>query len=178
MTAYVALLRGINVGGNNILPMQEFRNLLASLGCEDIATYIQSGNAVFTSAGKAPALSVSIADSIEAKYGFRPAVLVLSAGEFETIAAASPFVVAPGEENQVHIFFMAKPAARPNTGRLKEIATVNEKFVLAGRAFYFHAPDGIGRSRLAAEVEKCLGVPATGRNIRTVGKIRELLAKQ
>ncbi len=175
MTVYVALLRGINVGGNNILPMKEFRALLTSLGCEDVATYIQSGNAVFASSGKASKLSELIADGIESGFGFRPSVMVLTAGDFEAIATGNPFSVPADEANQVHISFLQKPALKANTVRLKEIATASEKFVLTERAFYFHAPDGIGRSRLAAEVEKCLGVPATGRNIRTVGKIRDLL---
>ncbi len=176
MTVYVALLRGINVGGNNILPMKEFRDLLASLGCDDVATYIQSGNAVFKSSRTAPTLAKSIAESIESNYGFRPSVLVLTAKDFDAIAAANPYSVPADEANQVHILFLQKVALKANTARLKEIATASEKFVLTDQAFYLHAPDGIGRSRLAAGVEKCLGVPATGRNIRTVGKIRDLLA--
>jgi len=176
MTKFVALLRGINVGGNNILPMQEFRSLLDELGCNDIATYIQSGNAVFRSASRASKLSVSIADGIEAKFGFRPVVLVLSATDFETIAAANPFAVPPENEKQVHISFLQSPASRPNIARLKQLASPTEKFVLTDAAFYLHAPDGIGRSKLAAEVEKCLGAPATARNLRTVGKITALLA--
>ncbi|MDH5621447.1 MAG: DUF1697 domain-containing protein [Gammaproteobacteria bacterium] len=176
MTTFVALLRGINVGGNNILPMQEFRALLTNHGCEDVATYIQSGNAVFRSTASASGLSVSIADGIEAKYGFRPAVLVLTASGFMTIAAANPFAVPPEQENHVHISFLQRPASRPNVARLKQLASPSETFVLTDAAFYLHAPDGIGRSKLAAEVEKCLGVPATGRNLRTVGRIVALLA--
>jgi len=177
MTSCVALLRGINVGGHNILPMQEFRELLTNLDCADVATYIQSGNAVFRSAARVSKLSVSIADGIAAKYGFRPTVLVLTGTDFETIAAANPFDVPSEQAKHVHIWFLQRPASRPNIARLNQLAAPSEKFVLTDAAFYLHAPFGIGRSKLAAEGEKCLGVPATGRNLRTVFKILELSAR-
>ena len=76
MTTFVALLRGINVGGKNILPMQAFSELLTELGCIDVATYIQSGNAVFRYSGKPAELTDMISTAIESKFGFRPSVLV------------------------------------------------------------------------------------------------------
>ena len=175
MTAFVALLRGINVGGKNILPMKEFRALLTTLGCEDVATYIRSGNAVFTYAGDAAKLPESIASVIESAFEFRPSLMVLTENEFSAIAAANPFSAEVSELKYLHIWFMQEPADNANTARLDEIASVGERFLLTDSAFYLHAPKGIGRSRLASEVEKCLGVQATARNCRTVSKIREML---
>ena len=77
MRSFVALLRGINVGGNNILPMQNFRDILANLGCERVSTYIQSGNAVFTHSGDASPLSDTISAAIESAFGFRPSQIYL-----------------------------------------------------------------------------------------------------
>jgi uncharacterized protein (DUF1697 family) len=177
MSAYVALLRGINVGGNNILPMAEFRNILAKAGCENVATYIQSGNAVFRHPASGKALSESIAKAIETNFGFRPSVMVVKANDFVAIAAANPFADENVEAKHVHISFLSEAAKSADQSRMGELAANGEKFVLTDRAFYMLAPNGIGRSKLAAVVEKCLGVRATGRNWRTVGKIGELISK-
>jgi uncharacterized protein (DUF1697 family) len=91
VTKYVALLRGINVGGNNILPMEQLRELLAKLGCEDVATYIQSGNAVFRHKGNAAELPDLIATAVESWLGFIPSVIVLTAGELDSVATAKTF---------------------------------------------------------------------------------------
>ena len=174
MTAFVALLRGINVGGHNKLPMSDFRELLATLGCAEVTTYIQSGNAVFKHSKTGTELSESISGSVESKFGFRPSVMVLTASAFAAVAAANPFadVSAP---KLLHVWFLGEEAVNADTKRLDEIATESEKYSLTESAFYLHAPDGIGRSKLGAGVEKCLGVPATARNWRTVSKIGALL---
>jgi len=86
MTAFVALLRGINVGGKNILPMSEFRELLRALGCEDLATYIQSGNAVFRHHKSTAELSLLISEAVESRFGFQVPVMVLTASEREYAA--------------------------------------------------------------------------------------------
>ncbi|NQV86081.1 MAG: DUF1697 domain-containing protein [Woeseiaceae bacterium] len=175
MKTFVALLRGINVGGKNILPMKEFRAMLTSLGCEDVATYIQSGNAVFRSASDAAELSEALSARIHSKFGFRPVVMLLPATNFAAIAAANPFDSDEVNKKFLHIWFLREPARKVNRSRLEEAAVVGEEFVLTKSAFYLCAPDGIGRSKLAADVKKYLGVQATARNCRTVGKIGELL---
>lgn len=175
MQVFVALLRGINVGGNNILPMQDLRDLLAGLGCVDVATYIQSGNAVFRHSGGAAKMSISIADKIESNFSFRPAVMVIAAQLFADIAAANPYSDLADDPKQVHIAFLGAPAVSANLDRLQELASDGEEFILKDTAFYLYAPNGIGRSKLAAAVEKCLGVATTSRNARTVSKIGKLL---
>lgn len=175
MTSFVILLRGINVGGKNILPMQDFRELLSVIGCSQVASYIQSGNAVCHYAGGAPELSDKIAAAIEAQFGFRPAVLVLPSSDFLAIAAANPYAAEGIEPKFLHISFLKTRPRQPDNERLKSIVANGERYVLSDMAFYLHAPNGIGRSKLAKDAEKCLGVPATGRNSRTVSKICEML---
>jgi uncharacterized protein (DUF1697 family) len=177
MTSYVALLRGINVGGNNILPMKDFRDLLAAFGCEDVATYIQSGNAVFKHDSDSASLSESIAAAIASSFGFEPSVVVLSAAEFASVVAECPFAAEAIKPNLLYAWFLRDAATAVDTERLDDVASGGEEFVLTDSAFYFHAPNGIGRSKLAGLVEKCLGVPATARNWRTISKIAEMLSK-
>jgi uncharacterized protein (DUF1697 family) len=176
LATYVALLRGINVGGNNILPMQDFRELLAELGCTDVSTYIQSGNAAFRNGGSALDLSAAISNSIEKSFGFRPIVMVLAAKEFSVIAAENPFAKKVAEPKTLHIWFARDRIKNADSERIAALAATNETYHLTEKAFYLHAPNGIGRSKLAAGVEKCLGVEGTGRNWRTVGKIEEMIS--
>jgi len=175
METMVALLRGINVGGKNRLPMQDFRDLLAELGCENARTYIQSGNAVFHNDAETVALSLDIQEAIEKRFGFGPQVMILTAGEFESVIAGNPYADKLDDSRSVHVSFLAEEAVTADIDRMKEECRGNESFHLTKRALYFHAPDGIGRSVFANNVEKRLGVAATGRNWRTVGKIAEIL---
>jgi len=175
MAAFIALLRGINVGGNNMLPMSEFRQLLSTLGCEEVATYIQSGNAVFKHSKTATQLSESISRAVHSQFGFRPPVMVLTASEYAAVAAANPFPAVVSEPKLLHVWFLGEKAVDADTKRLGELAAESEKYSLTDSAFYLHAPEGIGRSKLGAGVERCLGVPTTARNWRSVCKIGELL---
>ena len=177
MTVNVALLRGINVGGKNILPMQDLREILGELGCESVATYIQSGNVVFESRQKGDGLARRIGKAIARHFDFEPSVLVISAAKFAAIANANPYVAKAAELKHVHTLFLAGPADDPDLKRMHERKTSTEEFTLADAALYFHAPDGIGRSKLASEMEKYLGVSATGRNQRTVEKLLAMLAE-
>ena len=172
---WIALLRGINVGGHHKLPMKELAAELEALGLSDVKTYIQSGNAVFRSPQTdASALSERIASAIREDHGFEPRVLVLSRSDFRAAVRANPFPAADAEPRTVHLSFLAKPAADPDLEALDALKAKSEDFVLTERVFYLYAPDGIGRSKLAAKVETSLGVPATARNWRTVIKILEI----
>jgi len=173
MRSCVILLRGINVGGKNRLPMAELRSVLSDLGCENVSTYIQSGNAVCQFHGKLEALSAQTAAAIEKKFKFELDILTLDGTLFQKIAGDFPFVAE--DPKCLHTWFLKQAAVNADTERLRELASPTEEFELTPRAFYLHAPEGIGRSRLAAGVEKCLGVPCTARNNRTTAKLCELL---
>jgi uncharacterized protein (DUF1697 family) len=96
---------------------------------------------------------------------------VLNLSQLEKIIAANPFPEAEDEPSTLHVNFLGARPSNPNLARLEEVRTKTERFALKREAFYLHAPDGIGRSKLAARIEKVLGVPVTSRNWRTVGKI-------
>ena len=174
MTIHVALFRGINVGGKHILPMQDLRELLAELGCEDIQTYIQSGNAVFSSADPI-SLSAKITSTIEERFDFAPQVLLLTVERFAAIASANPYPEAEVTPKFLHVWFLTEKAGNPDIDAMNSIKAENERFTLTDDALYLHAPDGIGRSRLAGKVDRHLGVSTTARNWRTVGKLLVLV---
>ena len=176
MTDFVALFRGINVGGKHILPMQGLRDLLAALGCENVRTYIQSGNAAFSSSSDAGALAESIQKAINEDFGFAPQVLLLTADRLRAIAAGNPFPEAEQTPKYLHVWFLTEKPESPDMAALENLKAPGEQFVLSEDAFYLHAPDGIGSSRLAAKVDRHLGVATTARNWRTISKLIELAA--
>jgi len=176
MKTWVLLLRGINVGGRNVLPMKELAVGLTSLKMLNVRTYIQSGNVVFQFKGKLPkTLNKRIADSIEERDGFRPGTFILSSEELEETIAANPFPEATGDPKSLHCFFLSEPVEKMPREQLNELASATEKWRLINQTFYLHAPDGVGRSKLAAGVEKTLGVPTTARNWKTVLKLSDMV---
>lgn len=173
----IALFRGINVGGSNILPMQDLRTLLTGLGLTDVTTYIQSGNAVFCAPrGDSKALARRIGAAVSEACGFAPRVIILTPDELDRIITANPFPEGETAPNRLHVLFLADPAVHADLDGMAALRAPDERFVLTDRAFYFHAPSGIGRSKLAGKLEKFLGVPVTGRNWRTVLKLRDMAA--
>ncbi len=176
MTVWIALLRGINVGGSHKLPMADLREMLTGLGFGAARTYIQSGNCVFESDdGPAEALTETIESAIAARFGFRPRTMVLSKDDFDASIAANPYAAAgEADPKSVHFYFLSEPARNADLSALDTVRKANEAFTLTDRVFYLHAPDGIGRSKLAEKAEKCLGVAATARNFRSVTSIAEL----
>lgn len=182
MHTWIALLRGINVGGANRLPMAGLRDRLSELGFEDVETYIASGNVVFGASGDpadadhAETLADRIAATIETHHGFRPRVIVLSAAEFRNAMEANPYPEGEPEPKTLHLYFLAEQPADLDPAALDGMTSPTERWELGDHVLYLHAPDGIGRSKLAARVESLLGVPATARNWRTVTRVWEMVA--
>lgn len=175
MKRYIALFRGINVGGRNVLPMKALRGLLEELGAHHVKTYIQSGNAVFRhQTDDVPQLSNRISAAVKERHGFEPRVLLLDAVEMEKAVAANPFLEAETEPKTLHLYFLAAAPQTSDLALFDSLKKDTEQFKLIGDVFYLYAPDGIGRSKLAERVEKALGVAATARNWRTVSKIMAL----
>ena len=178
MKTYIALFRGINVGGNTVLPMKDLVSLLENIGSQNVKTYIQSGNAVFQNREEnASLLSNIIRAAIKKSHGFEPQVLLLEPEEIERVVESNPFPEAESEPKTLHVHFLASMPKNPDLGALESIKSDRERFVLKDGVLYLHAPDGIGRSKLAANAEKLLGVAMTGRNWRTVCKVMAM-AKQ
>jgi len=175
MNTYIALFRGINVGGKNSLPMKGLIALLEGIGAKNVRTYIQSGNAVFQSIEKSPSrLSKQLAAEIKKRYGFEPHVLLLGLEAIYKAIAKNPFPEAETEPSSLHLGFLASIPKNPDQEKLRSLRKASERFHLVDNVFYLYAPEGVGRSKLAASTEKVLGVPMTDRNWRTVCKIRDL----
>ncbi|MEU9981598.1 DUF1697 domain-containing protein [Streptomyces sp. NPDC050856] len=178
-TKYAALLRGINVGGHKKVPMAELRTLLAERGHGDPRTYLQSGNAVFTSASGADesALAADLEQAVEERFGFRVDCLVRGGPYLRAIADDCPFPAAGLAGKQLHVTFFSGPVEPRRFAALDPDAFRPEEFRLGDRALYLYAPEGLGRSKLADALGRpalLKGLTATTRNWNTVAKLVEL----
>ena len=176
MNTYIALFRGINVGGKNILPMKEIVGILEGMGCEKVKTYIQSGNVVFKSKKRQ---TNTIADEISSQIlklnGFEPKVFLLEIAELQEAIKHNPFKTEDGKA--LHFFFLNSHSENPDLEKLMALKLKSEEFKLIKNIFYLYAPDGNGRSKLAAKVEHSMGVPVTARNWNTISKLISMAKK-
>jgi len=176
MTRYVALLRGINVGGNKKVPMAQLRELLQGLGYTDVATLLQSGNAVFTAKEKSPAKVVKqLETAIAQEFGFEVSVVIRTRDELAEVIKANPL---PGAEDAPSKFLVTFLSDVPEKKRLEQMdpaAYLPDEFRVVGREIYARFPNGIGNSKLATVLGgPRLGVTPTARNWSTVTKLLEL----
>jgi uncharacterized protein (DUF1697 family) len=171
---WIGLFRGINVGGRNLLPMKALVALLVAEGFDGVRTYIQSGNVVFRGAGTAGAIGERILGAVARRFGFRPHLLLLSAADLTRAASANPYPEACATPQYLHLWFLVKAPTAASAKSLETMRAPSERFTVRGRVLYLHAPQGIGRSRLAARAESLLGVVGTARNWRTVTQLLEL----
>ncbi|MEU9032650.1 DUF1697 domain-containing protein [Streptomyces sp. NPDC048383] len=175
---YAALLRGINVGGSKKVPMARLRPLMEALGHGDVRTYLQSGNAVFTSTRQDPdALARELEAAIEAHFGFRVACLVVDGDHLKAVADACPFPAAELEGKQLHATFFSEQPAEDRFRSVDPAAHLPEEYRIGDRVVYLYAPDGLGRSKLAEALAKpavVKGLDVTTRNWNTVVKLVEL----
>jgi len=170
------LLRAVNVGGRK-LPMARLREICGGLGWKRVGTYIQSGNVVFEAPGQDGPLEQALEAAIHAEFGLDVPVVVRSAAEWAELAAANPFAQAAREApNRVQLIVSKRPLAADAADKLMARAQAGERVEAAGGGLWFHFPDGVARSKLTPSlIHKACGSPATGRNYRTVLKLREML---
>jgi len=189
MASHVALLRGINVGGRNKVPMADLREVVTSLGHTEVSTYIQSGNVLFSTADTDNAkLAAALESAIEDRFGIWSSVVVLSRDELARVLAANPY---PDEPNprMVHVVFLS---AEPPGELLTRISAAEsavaakgsrDSVQAAGQVLFLHTPDGFGTSELAQTVFKIItpptkgkkhGLAATARNLATATKLLSL----
>jgi uncharacterized protein (DUF1697 family) len=175
MGTYVALLRAINLGARNRVPMSELRRLCGDLGYADVVTYIQSGNVVLRSpARSAAAVERALTTAIEKELGLSIAVIVRTGAELAKVVAGNPFPKA--EPNRLHVAFLdAKPAAAHARALEAFDSGGADEVKVRDREAYMHTPKGYGVSKLSgAIVESRLQVVATARNWNTVTKLLDL----
>lgn len=170
MTTYLALFRGINIGGHNKVSMKEIVALFEDLNFKNISTYIQSGNVIFDTRRRSRSkLSSDISQGIFKRCGFATTVMLLTASELQDAIAHNPYPSDVGKA--LHFLFLNEPPKKPDLDRLTGLKTDSEDFMLGDKVFYLYTPEGFGRSKLAMNVERCLGVATTGRNWNTVSKL-------
>ncbi len=179
MKTWIILLRGINVGGNNLIKMGDLRALLTKAGYENVRTYIQSGNVAFEYEGEdIDEICEHVTQTIYESHGFAPKTMALSYDTVVNIIAGNPYKDAEATPKNLHVFFLKTPAIDAEIEALEALKTENESFTITDEAAYLHLPDGVWKSKLSSKLEKHLGVPATARNWRTVGKILTLADKR
>jgi uncharacterized protein (DUF1697 family) len=167
---YVALLRGINVGGKNKVPMAELRALVDSLGLREVSTFIQSGNVLFTAVkAVAPETLEAI---IERELGVRSTVVLRTARQLDAVIAANPFTEV--DLSTLHVGFMAEQPPAAAMKRIEAARYAPEAMAHRGRELYLHLPSGMGRAKLPAYLDRTVRIPTTYRNWNTVMKLAEL----
>jgi uncharacterized protein (DUF1697 family) len=185
MPTHIALLRGINLGGHKRVAMADLRNVVMSLGHGDVATYIQSGNVLFSSDEADTArLAADLEQAIAGTLGIQAGVVVLTRDELAKVARDNPYASEPNPKF-VHVVFLA---ADPEPEMPARLAQVQEQAAgkgsrdtvqLTGRAVFVHTPDGFGTSELVKLLGKAGGPMSsrgagTARNWATVSKLLTL----
>ena len=180
MTTCVSLFRGINVGGNRIVPMIELKSLHEALGLRDVVTYIQSGNVVFSSDEADPAqLARQIEEAFAQKFGFHSQVMVRTTAELDEIITNNPFQNQPEKETKwVAVLFLT---TRPEHTALEDLQKTYkgpEELYLIGQELFVYYPDGVGRSKLTLTlIEKKLKTVGTGRNWNTILRLQQMMQR-
>jgi uncharacterized protein (DUF1697 family) len=173
---YVALLRGVNLGARNKVPMAELRRRLTALGFLDVTTYIQSGNVVLWAAGTTEAkVGAAIERAVKQGFGVTAAVLVRTRAELSATASKNPLLRRGVDPKSLHVTFLASKPTAARVRALHDQAFSPDEHVVRGREVYLRCPNGYGRSKLGnAFLEQALGTTATTRNWTTVGTLLEL----
>ncbi|MFF7155168.1 DUF1697 domain-containing protein [Streptomyces sp. NPDC008139] len=172
-TRYVALLRGINVGGKNKLPMQTLRDLLASIGAADIRTHLQSGNAVFTHAQADPGrLAADLEQRISDELGLTVACLIRTGADLRRVVDANPFPMDGVNPSRFMVTFLSGPVPLDKLAAIDAAAYAPDEFRPGRSEIYGHFPGGVHNSKLAAQFsDRRLGLTASTRNWNTVTKL-------
>jgi len=172
----VALLRGINVGGKNKLPMLDLAEMFTEAGCSDVRTYIQSGNVVFSVAPKsAKRLPDLVSRQIVDRFGYQVPVVLRTADEFRQVAVSNPFLKSEADVNSLHVGFLADLPDQSQIAALDPKRSPGDSFKVRGREVYLCLPNGVAKSKLTnAYFDSTLATTSTFRNWRTVLKLLEL----
>jgi uncharacterized protein (DUF1697 family) len=175
MNRHVILLRGVNVSGANMVKMADFRAFLAGLGFQKVETYIQSGNAVFSSPKSVGEAHKLVSESFSASFGFLPKMMLLTADDLAAAMAENPFGARDADPARLHLGFMADAPDAGAPARIAARARTSEEYEIRGRVFYLLTPDGLGKSKFAEGIERGLKVAVTFRNWRTVLALSEMV---
>lgn len=171
---YILLFRG--VGGKTQLPTAPLREKLSAAGFENVATYINSGNAVLKSAKPRETVVAEVAAICRDAFGFDKAIYAVTRPEWAKLIANNPFPDATEPGNLLHAAVLDGDPKEEQVEALRAVAANGERIAVVGRVAYLHTPNGFGRSKLGEKFDKGIGVPNTARNWNTVLKLAELAA--
>jgi uncharacterized protein (DUF1697 family) len=177
MSVLISMLRGINLGKHRRVKMDDLRAIYESLQLRDVQTYLQSGNVVFRTKDRDPALLTKrLENAIARAFGFHSDVIARTVSEMKTVVAGNPFAERRGiDPSKLLVTFLATDPGDSARERVRSIKTDPEELHIDGRELYVYFPNGVGRSKLpSSAIEKALKTPATARNWNTVAKLLEI----
>lgn len=179
MSTYAILLRAVNVGGYGKLSMADFRKTLSSLGFNNVATYIQSGNAVVDAHIPAEKVRLSVAVALQKLTGAPVEVIIRTHDQLDKLIRGNPFPVEALDGTRVHVAFLSGPAAPTARAALESIVQKypnrHDRYHLAGDHIYFHFPDGAADTKFNGKaLDRAIGAVGTGRNWNTVLKLHAM----
>jgi uncharacterized protein (DUF1697 family) len=177
VTSVISMLRGVNVGGNNMIKMDALRALYASLGLRDPQSYIQSGNVVFRTDRKEIApIAKKIEDAIEDQFGFRPSVALRTTAELREVIAKNPFAKRSGiEPGKLLVSFLMSDPAAADRELVRKMKFDPEEVYLGSRHLYIYFTIGQAKTKLNTKmIEKTLKTTGTGRNWNSILKLLEM----
>jgi uncharacterized protein (DUF1697 family) len=172
-TVYLILFRG--VGGKTQLPVQQLRQALTDAGFENVATYINSGNAIVRSRLNREKVIAAIAKLCRAEFAFDKAIFAPTLEEWEKVIARNPFAKAAGSApTTVHAALLETTPRKEDVERIRACAVKGEALEVINGVAYLHTPNGFGTCKMAERFDKWIGVTNTARNWNTVLKLAEL----
>lgn len=177
METYITILRGINVGGQKLLKMEALRKIFTDLKFENVRTYIQSGNVIYTShTTNINFLNEQISKAIENTFGFHVPIITLTRNELKKAIRLNPFLKDETfEHSYFHITFLANTPTTESIETIKKLNFNEDKIEINGKIIYLYCPDGYGNSKLTnAFLEKKLNTIATTRNWKTTNELLKI----
>ena len=175
-STHLALLRGINVGGRNKLPMKGLIPLFEGLDCTDVRTFIQSGNVLYRAPrGRAGEVGALVSRAIHGEFGLEVPVVVRSIAQLRNALENNPFLAEGADTEHLHLGFFARKPARTKVAALDSERSPGDRYAIQGAEVYFHCPGGLARTKLtSAFFDKGLGTIVTVRNWKTASRLLEL----
>ena len=180
MIKFIALLRGINVSGQKIIKMSELKLLFEEMGFQDVQTYIQSGNVIFSSKEKSgKKLEAKISASIKNKFGFDVPVIVINPKEIEYVLKNNPFIQKKKAVEKLYVTFLSETPSVENINKISRNNYSPEEYIIEGKHIYLFLPNGAGKAKLNNNLfENKLKVDGTSRNWKTIQKLSELVSSE
>lgn len=175
-STYVALLRGINVGGKHKLPMKDLAEVFSESKCKDVRTYIQSGNVVFCAPPEqVKRLASDLEKKLEARFGFPVPIIIRSHQQLTNVVQANPFLARGASEKMLYVVFLADEPSADAVGKLDPQRSPGDEFRVVGSEIFLQLPNGAGNSKLTnAYFDSKLSTIGTARNWATVLKLLEM----